>query len=31
MQKGLEPAPGEKVYLHPGKPTYFPKLLARRK
>lgn len=31
MQKGLEPATGEKVYLRPGKPTYFPKLLARRK
>jgi len=31
MQKGLQPAPGEKVYLHPGKPTYFPKLLVRRK
>jgi LysM repeat protein len=31
MQKGLEPAVGEKVYLHPGKPSYFPKLLAKRK
>jgi LysM repeat protein len=31
MQKGLEPAVGEKVYLRPGKPSYFPKLLAKRK
>lgn len=31
MQKGLEPAAGEKVYLRPGKPSYFPKLLATRK
>lgn len=31
MQKGLEPAVGEKVYLRPGKPSYFPKLLAIRK
>jgi LysM repeat protein len=29
MQKGLQPAPGEKVYLRPGTPSYFPKLLAR--
>lgn len=29
MQKGLEPAAGEKIYLKPGKPSYFPKLLAR--
>jgi LysM repeat protein len=31
MQKGLEPAVGEKVYLRPGKPSYYPKLLAKRK
>lgn len=31
MQKGLEPAPGEKIYLHTGKPNYYPKLLATRK
>ena len=29
MQKGLEPAQGEKIYLRPGKPSYYPKLLAR--
>ena len=31
MQKGLQPAVGEKVYLRPGKPSYYPKLLATRK
>ena len=30
LQKGMQPAPGEKIYLHPGKPSYYPKLLARR-
>ncbi len=30
LQKGLQPAPGEKIYLHSGKPSYYPKLLARR-
>jgi LysM repeat protein len=29
MQKGLEPAQGEKIYLRPGKPSYYPKLIAR--
>jgi hypothetical protein len=29
MQKGLQPATGEKVYLHPGKPSYYPRLLAK--
>jgi len=29
MQKGLEPAQGEKIYLRPGKPSYYPKLLVR--
>lgn len=29
MQKGLQPAPGEKVYLKPGRQPYYPKLLAR--
>ena len=29
MQKGLQPAPGEKVYLKPGKQAYYPKLLPR--
>ncbi|QEC67761.1 LysM peptidoglycan-binding domain-containing protein [Panacibacter ginsenosidivorans] len=29
MQKGLEPAPGEKVYLKPGRQTYYPKLLPK--
>jgi hypothetical protein len=27
MQKGLEPVPGEKVYLKPGRQPYYPKLL----
>lgn len=27
MQKGLQPATGEKVYLRPGTPTYYPKLV----
>ena len=27
MQKGLQPASGEKVYLKPGKQSYYPKLL----
>jgi LysM repeat protein len=31
MQKGLEPAIGEKIYLHAGNPSYYPKLLAKRK
>lgn len=29
MQKGLQPAAGEKVYLKPGKQAYYPKLLPR--
>lgn len=29
MQKGLQPAPGEKVYLKPGKQSFYPKLLPR--
>ena len=29
MQKGLEPAAGEKIYLRPGTPSYYPKLLAK--
>lgn len=29
MQKGLQPAPGEKVYLKPGRQPYYPKLLAK--
>lgn len=29
MQKGLEPAPGEKVYLKPGRQAYYPKLLPK--
>lgn len=29
MQKGLEPAAGEKIYLRPGTPSYYPKLIAR--
>jgi LysM repeat protein len=29
MQKGLQPAQGEKIYLRPGKPSYYPKLIAR--
>ena len=29
MQKDLQPAQGEKVYLRPGTPSYYPKLLAR--
>ena len=28
MQKGLQPATGEKVYLRPGAPTYYPKLVS---
>jgi len=31
MQKGLEPAVGEKIYLHAGNQSYYPKLLATRK
>jgi LysM repeat protein len=31
MQKGLEPAQGEKIYLRPGKPSFYPKLLARNR
>ena len=27
MQKGLQPAKGEKVYLRPGSPSYYPKLV----
>jgi LysM repeat protein len=29
MQKGLQPAPGEKVYLKPGRQPYYPKLLPK--
>jgi LysM repeat protein len=29
MQKGLQPAPGEKVYLRPGRQPYYPKLLPK--
>ena len=29
IQKGLQPAPGEKVYLKPGKQSFYPKLLPR--
>jgi len=29
MQKGLQPAPGEKVYLKPGRQPYYPKLLSK--
>lgn len=29
MQKGLQPVTGEKVYLHPGKPPYYPRLIAK--
>jgi LysM repeat protein len=29
MQKGLQPASGEKVYLKPGRQPYYPKLLSK--
>jgi len=29
MQKGLQPAPGEKVYLKPGKQSFYPRLLPK--
>lgn len=29
MQKGLQPAPGEKIYLKPGRQPYYPKLLPK--